>query len=503
MKIRQHIIILGLTSLALVSCNNWFDVTSSNEIREKDHFAIDQGFAQSVAGCYIQMGKSSLYGEYTSYVLPEVAVNPYRTMGTNSTEYLALAYLQKHQWSSSHAKSIIDNIWTSSYRVIANANEALKNIDKKESSLDPINYHILKGELLAIRAFMHFNLLRYFGYGNWSNRKTELDARLTIPYVTTVEKNLTPQSTGSAVITNILRDLNGAATLMKDYDPVSSIHPNNYYSKVDEEGFYESRNFHLNYYAIRAITAQVYQWIGDYANALILAKEVIDEIGTGKSVSIGNTTAFTLHLMLVSEVTSTTSALTREAIFAIETQNLSDKTLTLFNPNYSTNETIVMSLNESRMQELYNNSNTDYRFVKLLYHNLTSSPAGYVPQKYYSGFGIDNYFKNKINIIRLPELYFIVAESYARNGDLNSALSLMNAFRETRGLYEPLINLTQAQVLEEIGKEYQREFLGEGMMYFYYKRIGAETVPAKSGAMTDADYVLPYPDLEIQSGRIQ
>ena len=134
---------------------------------------------------------------------------------------------------------------------------------------------------------------------------------------------------------------------------------------------------------------------------------------------------------------------------------------------------------------------------------MTSSPAGYVPQKYYSGFGIDNYFKNKINVIRLPELYFIAAESYARSGNLDQALSLMNTFRETRGLYEPLIDLNQAQVLEEIGKEYQREFLSEGMMYFYYKRIGAETVPAKSGAMTDADYVLPYPDLEIQSGRIQ
>lgn len=503
MKIRLYITILGLIALALTSCSDWFDVTSSHEIREKDHFAIDQGFAQSVAGCYIQMGENSLYGEYTSYTLPEVAVNPYRTMGTNSTEHIALAYFQKHQWNSSYAKPIIDNIWASSYRVIANANEALNHIDEKEKKLDPINYHILKGELLAIRALMHFNLLRYFGYGNWNNRKAELDGKLTIPYVTTVEKSLTPQSTGSEVINNILRDLNEASTLMKDYDPVSSTHPDNYYSKVDEEGFYESRNFHLNYYAVRSITAQVYQWTGDYAQALTPAKEVIDAIGTGKSVSIGNTTAFTLHLMPVNEVTSTTSALTREAIFAIETQNLSEKTLTLFNPNYSTNETTVMSLNENQMQELYNNSNTDYRFVKLLHYNMTSSPTGYVPLKYYSGFGVDNYFKNKINVIRLPELYFIAAESYAKTGNIDQALALMNIVREARGLYNPLTHLTQAEVLKEIEKEFQREFLGEGIMYFYYKRIGAETIPATSGAMTDADYVLPFPDLEIQSGRIQ
>ena len=79
----------------------------------------------------------------------------------------------------------------------------------------------------------------------------------------------------------------------------------------------------------------------------------------------------------------------------------------------------------------------------------------------------------------------------------------MNIVRKTRGLYNPLTHLTQAEVLKEIEKEYQREFLGEGIMYFYYKRLGAEMIPAKSGAMTDADYVLPFPDLEIQSGRIQ
>ena len=66
MKIRLYITILGLIVLALTSCSDWFDVTSSHEIREKDHFAIDQGFAQSVAGCYIQMSENSLYGEYKS-----------------------------------------------------------------------------------------------------------------------------------------------------------------------------------------------------------------------------------------------------------------------------------------------------------------------------------------------------------------------------------------------------------------------------------------------------
>lgn len=502
MKITRYIII-GLTTLALASCNDWFDVTSSNEIREKDHFAIDQGFAQSVTGCYIKMGEDALYGQYVSYGLPEIAVNPYRLMGTADPDHRAYAYIQRHLWNSVEAKAVIDNIWSASYSVIANANEALKSIDEKESSMDPINFHVIKGELFATRALMHFNLLRYFGYGNWANRKAELDAKLTIPYVATVEKHLTPQSSGAAVIANILKDLSDAAALMKDYDPASSTHEAGYYNDVDEEGFYESRNFHLNYYAVRALTAQVYQWIGDYASALTPAKEVIDAIGTGKKVTFGNVSVFTLHLMPVNEITATTTALTREAVFAIETRDLDIKTSKLFDPNYNANNEETMSLNETHIQELFNNSNTDSRFVKLLYHNMNASPAGYVPQKYYSGFGVDNYFKNKINVIRLPELYYIAAESYARNGDTVQAMELLNTVREARGLYGPLTDLDKDQLLEEIEKEYQREFLAEGMMFFYYKRNGATKVPAKSGEMTDADYVLPYPDIEIQSGRIQ
>ena len=36
--------------------------------------------------------------------------------------------------------------------------------------LNKVYYHVIKGELLAIRAYMHFDLLRLYGYGDWKNR---------------------------------------------------------------------------------------------------------------------------------------------------------------------------------------------------------------------------------------------------------------------------------------------------------------------------------------------
>lgn len=512
MKIK-HIIMPMLCSLILSSCNDWFDVTASNEIREEDQFSTDMGFEQSAVGCYELMAEESLYGKYASIILPEIAAGPYlQNTSTNFT--VELPYIQRMQWKSQQARPIVDNMWAQYYKVIVNANEALANIDAHEQKMDPINYHVVKGELLGIRAKMHFDLLRFFGYGDWANRKSELDAKLTIPYVTGVDKNAAPQVTGAEVIQDILKDLTDAEALMKDYDPACGVHSSDYYTSVNDEGYYNSRNFHMNYYAVIATEAQVYQWVGDYANALTAAKKVIDDIGTGRDVRFGNASVFTLHLMPVSEVNETTYPLTREAIFAVQVNDLAS-TINTYYPTSISEVNSRMTLDEDKINTLFNNSNTDDRLTTLLYHNTNLAIPVYIPLKYYTGGrGVDvsssgtnvlnAYFRNSVNIIRLPEMYYIAAEAYARQGDVDNAESMLNTIRTTRGLYEPLTDLSVDEVLDEIGKEYQREFIEEGNAFFYFKRLGVENIPNPTKAtMTDADYVLPYPEMETISGRQQ
>jgi len=72
-----------------------------------------------------------------------------------------------------------------------------------------------------------------------------------------------------------------------------------------------------------------------------------------------------------------------------------------------------------------------------------------------------------------------------------------------RGLYENLEDLTVEQTLEEIKKEYHKEFLSEGVMFYYYKRTGATVVPHYTEEMGDEEYLLPYPAFELQAGRVQ
>lgn len=206
MKLYKILAIAFAGTLFITSCNDWFDVTSSNEIREKDHYSKDSGFKQSLIGCYLKMGEEDLFGKDLSWYMPDLLANEtrkYVAYSSNTASY----ELQAHNYSTTNTKGITEAVWASAYSVIVNANEALINIDERKNNINDINYHVIKGELLAVRALMHFQLLRLYGYGDWANRQSELNAKKTIPYVTTVNKNITEQATGEQVISYLVKDL--------------------------------------------------------------------------------------------------------------------------------------------------------------------------------------------------------------------------------------------------------------------------------------------------------
>ena len=63
--------------------------------------------------------------------------------------------------------------------------------------------------------------------------------------------------------------------------------------------------------------------------------------------------------------------------------------------------------------------------------------------------------------------------------------------------------INNSKIFKEIQKEYHKEFISEGVMFYYYKRTGCKSIPNYSEEMTDTQYLLPYPTFEIQSGRVQ
>ena len=115
-------------------------------------------------------------------------------------------------------------------------------------------------------------------------------------------------------------------------------------------------------------------------------------------------------------------------------------------------------------------------------------------------------------LIRLPEMYYIAAECRISgpDKDLGEARSLLQEVRKARAVYEELdANLDEAGLMAQLEKEYRKEFICEGVVFYFYKRLGYEKLPRQSDVMSgskvidDAVYMLPYPDFEIQSGRVQ
>ena len=76
----------------------------------------------------------------------------------------------------------------------------------------------------------------------------------------------------------------------------------------------------------------------------------------------------------------------------------------------------------------------------------------------------------------------------------------MNYLKEKRNI-PPTDYLPEDISLEdlraEIIQDYRREFCQEGQLFFCYKRLGLTTFTGMVGnEMTDAQYRLPYPDIE-------
>jgi len=489
-------IVLAL-SLVLASCSSWLDVTPPSQIREEAQFGSVDGFQQALIGCYIGMTDDMLYGRVLSWSTIELMAGQFvQLQASSNNDY----NISNYNYTSSNAISYINGIWAKAYNVIANVNNALKYIEINKSVLDNVNYQLIKGELLSIRAFMHFDLMRLYGLGKLGSR-TDLTSKYAIPYVTTLSKEMTPQLSYKQTIDLLVADLDNAITLL-EIDPVTKIQPASYYADVNIEGFYNNRQQRLNYYATSLLLAKVYMWEGSSASiakALTLANKVIADSESKGLVTWTTNTSVTDDVIMKSE-----------HLMSLNTQNLTSRTADYFKlVIIAAGDIKAQYVSYDRMMSVYEAQgvgNTDYRFSKLFIQNSVTLAGNnaFTPLKYY-GTGSTEITKNFIPLMRIPEAYYIAAECYIKQTSPNvpTALTLLNTVRQKRGITTALTGTDASAVMNEIVKEYAKEYYCEGAMFFLYKRLGLENIPGYNQTATDAIYVLPYPSTELQMGRKQ
>ena len=123
--------------------------------------------------------------------------------------------------------------------------------------------------------------------------------------------------------------------MLREYDPITKKHGEDFYAGINTEGFYKNRTLRLNYYAVKALQARAYLWEGSQeskAKALEAAEEVISFIDKGGFNS--KTLNTYVNLLKAGEINASNTSLANEQLFALSVPQLTDKLASYILPNY-------------------------------------------------------------------------------------------------------------------------------------------------------------------------
>ena len=479
-------------TLSLSSCNDWLNVKPEAQTDEKDMFKTVDGFKNALTACYIKLNSKNLYGLSLTITDIEYMAQHWTYMEAN---YRNQQELKEFKYENSYPKTLMSTIYGEIYNTIVQANIILKNIPEyKEVMANEDVRATVEAEALAIRAFCHLDILRLFG-----QMPQNATTQVALPYAKTVSIEAIPYYSYKDFTDLILADLEAAETLLKDRDPLfrySFQELDNYYDtrnydvELDDQ-FLAFRRFRFNYYAVKAIRARLYMYMGEKTKAYAAAKEIIDAVDkNGKKV---------LELAGAEDINKSNFALPSECILALSNYEIKENIGDLF---ASDNPAIKLYLTENQFtNDLFAGQSVSANNRVQVWDRTPDIGGDIKPllKKYNQPSSTTNMSiellasqKQVIPLIRLSEMYLIAIESAPTLAEANILYSSYMAARNVEAT-----PLSQEQLSTEIMREYRREFFGEGQMFYTYKRLGVKNMLWKTDReVGEQDYVVPLPSTE-------
>lgn len=437
----------AILAASLSSCvNDWLDVAPSDGTDADAALTSSSDLDAARTGMYKALkGNSDLVDYYGQqfFVYGDVHAGDdyqYNNLGgsNRASFYYDMNYQTASEFSSSTSSSNV--AWKSPYIVIGRANRiiaaaeggALSDAAEAKATIDQY-----AAEAKVLRALAHFDLVRIYGKPYTEDQ----GASLGVPLVTGVlESNAKPaRSTVAEVYTQVVKDLTEA---------ISS----NALATETEPGY-------VSVWGAKAILSRVYLNMGDYANALSVAEDIIKNSGA--------------------------ALWTRDQYFKAWDASTPNESEFLFRLNVagSTDNNDLNGIGNLQQRDGYKEMVATKKFVDML----TSDPKDvrndmFLPAtapKEVATYGTNKVFLNKLRgqgdnlrnvtivpIIRLSEVYLTAAECAFRKNDKTKAVEYLNDLVKNRTTTEASLATVDNITLERILIERRKELIGEGQRYF-------------------------------------
>jgi hypothetical protein len=450
----KNITIILLLSIFTMACNKKLDLQPSDTIDAEKAYKKISDLNEGLIGAYAALTSSTIRAN-------SLASDECMLPSDNSTG----AYVSTYRWQYDPSSTTITTAWGEFYIVIDRLNRVLAAADKITiSTADEGLRDQYKGELLALRAYTHLELLRYFA------DRYEPAAK-GVPFMSESKIGYPSRDKFGDVITKINADLTAARALI----------PASFDDKT-----------RITLPTVIAIQARTALYAKDWANAAVFAKEVIALVPLASATDFPKIWTDKAN----EEVLWRLSRTTTDIDFAGDT--------------YYDTRGFILYVPSFALLSLYDKNN-DVRFSAYIHESPDGSDAPYVVSKY------EGDLENTPNLadmipFRTGEMYLILAEALAETENAPAGADALNDLRTARITgYTPETFAGKDTLIRAVYTERFKELAFEGHRFFDLRRrdLPVSRLPQDAenalGATllksTDTRYTFPIPDAEILANK--
>jgi len=435
-KIALALVLAG----SLTACKKDFLERSPFDSLTPDQaLASEDALATALNGAYSRLRTASFFGRD----LP--IINDVHSDNAYVEQKNAGRYLLWYNYTITDNDGNAANVWTIGYQAILRANRII-DADVTGGSVPEI-----KSQARAIRALSYFELVNMF-----ARPYTDNPSGMGVPLVLNYDPTYYPsRSTVGEVYTQIVSDLTAAIADAPAY----------------------TKSTLLSKYAMEGLLAKVYLYMGDYANALSTAQDVINNSG----FTLVSAAGFQAYWQNASGRTDKV-----ETLFEVDADVINNNGFDDIGAIYINGYQDIYA--SQAVYDLY--TATDARRSVLIVGNTKSGSPAVIVNKYPNGQSDD---RDNLTILRLSDVYLVAAEAAARTNSDVVALGYLNnlmAVRDPATVYAS----SGATLIDDIITERRKELAFEGDRLFDLNRLMRDITRVANPGAIPGPLSIPYSD---------